>query len=168
MLFEMMEEIRFLKWDLGIGKTKNDGKSCAFLWHEGVGPNSPSCRSLIVYICDIMVELLTLSAALDPEGLSKSFNVEKICELATKFYIDDFMEKKKLHLRIHVQHYIWIWCAISFWNEKSFNKAISRIGKNKKIFDLSFDWSFNTISINSTCFNCYNCEIFFNYKYIEK
>jgi len=31
MLFEMMEEIRFLKWDLGIGKTKNDGKSCAFL-----------------------------------------------------------------------------------------------------------------------------------------
>ncbi|XP_059625291.1 uncharacterized protein LOC132268467 [Cornus florida] len=37
-----------------------------------------------------VVELLTLSSALDPNDSFKSFNVEKICNLAEKFYPWDF------------------------------------------------------------------------------
>ena len=55
--------------------------------------------------CDNMVELLTLSSTLDPNDLYKSLDVEKLCDLATQFYPDDFTEQEKLHLRIQAQHY---------------------------------------------------------------
>jgi len=47
-----------------------------------------------------MVKLLTLSATLDPKGLYKLFNGEKICDMAIKFYHDGFTKQEKLHLRI--------------------------------------------------------------------
>ncbi|KRH16126.1 hypothetical protein GLYMA_14G133900v4 [Glycine max] len=55
--------------------------------------------------CDNMVELLTLSSTLDPKDLYKSLDMEKICDLATKFYPDNFTGQDKLHLRIQAQHY---------------------------------------------------------------
>lgn len=51
--------------------------------------------------CDNMVELLTLSATLDPKGIQKSFNLEKIFELTIKFYPNDYTKLKKLHARVH-------------------------------------------------------------------
>ena len=56
-------------------------------------------------LCDNMVELITLSSTLDPKDLYKSLAVEKICDLPTNFYPDDFTKQEKLHLRIQAQHY---------------------------------------------------------------
>ncbi|XP_061358437.1 uncharacterized protein LOC133302645 [Gastrolobium bilobum] len=51
------------------------------------------------------VELLTLSAALDPRDNYKLLNVDHICELVTRFYPEDFTEQEKLHLRIQAEEY---------------------------------------------------------------
>ena len=51
------------------------------------------------------VDLLTLSATLDPRDNYKLLNVDHICELATRFYPDDFTEQERIHLRIQAQHY---------------------------------------------------------------
>ncbi|XP_059669342.1 uncharacterized protein LOC132314501 [Cornus florida] len=52
-----------------------------------------------------VVELLTLSSALDPSDSFKSFNVEKICNLAEKFYPWDFTSQDVKTLKFQLMHY---------------------------------------------------------------
>ncbi|KAJ8774043.1 hypothetical protein K2173_009474 [Erythroxylum novogranatense] len=54
---------------------------------------------------DSTMEFLSLSSTLDPRDNFILLNVDHICELANKFYPDDFSEQEKLHLRIQAQHY---------------------------------------------------------------
>ncbi|XP_042423618.1 zinc finger MYM-type protein 1-like [Zingiber officinale] len=51
------------------------------------------------------VELLSLSAALDPKNSFESFNIDDICKLAEKFYPQDFTKQDIYSLRIELQHY---------------------------------------------------------------
>ncbi|GAV63405.1 Dimer_Tnp_hAT domain-containing protein, partial [Cephalotus follicularis] len=52
-----------------------------------------------------MVELLVLSSALDPKDSFKSFSVDKICSLLSKFYPEDFIEQEQIRLPYELQHY---------------------------------------------------------------
>ncbi|GAV89226.1 LOW QUALITY PROTEIN: Dimer_Tnp_hAT domain-containing protein, partial [Cephalotus follicularis] len=52
-----------------------------------------------------MVELLILSSALDPKDSFKSFGVDKICSLVSKFYPEDFTEQEQIRLPYELQHY---------------------------------------------------------------
>ncbi|XP_059650674.1 uncharacterized protein LOC132296492 [Cornus florida] len=52
-----------------------------------------------------VVELLTLSSALDPSDSFKYFNVEKICNLAEKFYPWDFTVQDVKTLKFQLMHY---------------------------------------------------------------
>ncbi|KAG9446816.1 hypothetical protein H6P81_012944 [Aristolochia fimbriata] len=54
---------------------------------------------------DHTMDLLILSAVLDPQDRYKSFNINNICELVDKFYPDDFTEQEKYHLKYELQHY---------------------------------------------------------------
>ncbi|GJX34344.1 zinc finger MYM-type protein 1-like protein [Tanacetum coccineum] len=47
-------------------------------------------------------ELLRLSVTLDPK---KSFNVDDICKLVTKYYPLDFTEQERIELRLELQHF---------------------------------------------------------------
>ncbi|KAF8380522.1 hypothetical protein HHK36_028009 [Tetracentron sinense] len=51
------------------------------------------------------MELFVLSSALDPRDSYKSFKIEDICNLAGKFYPQDFTEQENIHLRYQLQHY---------------------------------------------------------------
>ncbi|XP_059629743.1 uncharacterized protein LOC132272658 [Cornus florida] len=52
-----------------------------------------------------VVELLTLSSALDPSHSFKSFNVEEICNLAKKFYPWEFTGQDVKTLKFQLIHY---------------------------------------------------------------
>ncbi|CAH9119282.1 unnamed protein product, partial [Cuscuta europaea] len=52
-----------------------------------------------------IMDLLTLSCALDPKDSYKSFNVDDICSLVDKYYPFDFIEQEKVGLRFQLQHY---------------------------------------------------------------
>ncbi|KAG7968740.1 hypothetical protein I3843_08G170200 [Carya illinoinensis] len=54
---------------------------------------------------DHTMELLILSAALNPKYAYKSFKIDDICKLVEKFYPQDFTEQEKFLLRIQLQHY---------------------------------------------------------------
>ncbi|XP_015950208.1 uncharacterized protein LOC107475075 [Arachis duranensis] len=54
---------------------------------------------------DNMVELLTLSSTLDPRDNYKFFSVNKVYELVERFYLDDFSDQEKFHIRMQAQHY---------------------------------------------------------------
>ena len=51
------------------------------------------------------VKLLTLSSALDPSDSFKSFNMDAICDLATKFYPQDCTRQEIHALRCELEHY---------------------------------------------------------------
>ncbi|GAV87843.1 LOW QUALITY PROTEIN: hypothetical protein CFOL_v3_31268, partial [Cephalotus follicularis] len=51
-----------------------------------------------------MIKLLILSSALDPKYSFKSFSVDKICSLMSKFYPEDFT-KQQIRLPYELQHY---------------------------------------------------------------
>ncbi|XP_017250865.2 uncharacterized protein LOC108221502 [Daucus carota subsp. sativus] len=51
------------------------------------------------------IELLVLSAALDPKDHFKRFDIDKICELAEKFYPGDFDASEVRALRLQLEHY---------------------------------------------------------------
>ncbi|XP_074337009.1 uncharacterized protein LOC141674186 [Apium graveolens] len=51
------------------------------------------------------MELLILSASLNPRDGYRSFNIENICKLAEKFYPEDFLGDEKIHLQCELQHY---------------------------------------------------------------
>ncbi|GAV82733.1 Dimer_Tnp_hAT domain-containing protein, partial [Cephalotus follicularis] len=52
-----------------------------------------------------MVEILILSSALDPKDSFKSFSVDKICSLVSKFYSEDFTVQEQIRLPYELQHY---------------------------------------------------------------
>ncbi|KAH1065140.1 hypothetical protein J1N35_030127 [Gossypium stocksii] len=54
---------------------------------------------------DEVVELLVLSSVLDPHNNYKAFQVEDICKLMNDFYLDDFTEQEKLHMKIQLEHF---------------------------------------------------------------
>lgn len=51
------------------------------------------------------IELLILSSALDPKDAFKSFDIDKICSLADKFYPEDFTEHERTLLRYQLNNY---------------------------------------------------------------
>ncbi|GAV78821.1 LOW QUALITY PROTEIN: hypothetical protein CFOL_v3_22286, partial [Cephalotus follicularis] len=52
-----------------------------------------------------MVELLILSSSLNSKDSFKSFSVDKICSLVSKFYPEDFTEQEQIRLPYELQHY---------------------------------------------------------------
>ncbi|XP_071917131.1 uncharacterized protein [Coffea arabica] len=50
-----------------------------------------------------VIELLILSSALHPKDNFQAFNIEQICQLANKFYLADFTDQEKLHLRTQLE-----------------------------------------------------------------
>ncbi|XP_042396935.1 uncharacterized protein LOC121987098 [Zingiber officinale] len=54
---------------------------------------------------DETVELLMLSSALDPKDNFNRFNIDKICNLAEKYYPEDFTEHEIHNLRCQLQHF---------------------------------------------------------------
>ncbi|XP_027090299.1 uncharacterized protein [Coffea arabica] len=54
---------------------------------------------------DHAVELLVLSTALDPRNGFMLLKIDDICNLAEKFYPNDFMEQELVRLRIELQHF---------------------------------------------------------------
>ncbi|KAK8358121.1 hypothetical protein V6Z11_A05G463500 [Gossypium hirsutum] len=54
---------------------------------------------------DEVVELLVLSFALDPRDNHKAFCVEDICKFMNDFYLNNFMEQDKLHMKIQLEHF---------------------------------------------------------------
>ncbi|XP_017248347.1 uncharacterized protein LOC108219412 [Daucus carota subsp. sativus] len=51
------------------------------------------------------IELLVLSSALDPKDQFKKFDIDKICVLAEKFYLEDFDASEVRALRLQLEHY---------------------------------------------------------------
>ncbi|GAV86401.1 LOW QUALITY PROTEIN: Dimer_Tnp_hAT domain-containing protein, partial [Cephalotus follicularis] len=52
-----------------------------------------------------MVELLILRSAM-PKEFFKSFSVDKICSMVSKFYPEDFTEQEQIRLPYELQHYV--------------------------------------------------------------
>jgi len=50
-------------------------------------------------------ELLMLSATLDSKNTYKLFSIEDIYRFVDKFYLENFLDQKKIHLRFQLQHY---------------------------------------------------------------
>jgi hypothetical protein len=50
-------------------------------------------------------ELLILCTSLDPNDSFRSFNIENVCLLASKFYPADFTEQERANLRCQLRHY---------------------------------------------------------------
>ncbi|KAL5802911.1 hypothetical protein ACOSQ4_031216 [Xanthoceras sorbifolium] len=69
------------------------------------------------------IELLTLSMALSPVDGFKSFNVDDICTLATKFYSQDFDKNDIEELRRQLGHYKFdVLCSPTFRNFASLSE----------------------------------------------
>jgi len=51
------------------------------------------------------IKLLKLSTTLDPKNNYILFSVEDICFLIDKFYLEDFSDQEKIHLRFQLQYY---------------------------------------------------------------
>ncbi|CAH9107876.1 unnamed protein product [Cuscuta europaea] len=52
-----------------------------------------------------IMDLFTLSFALDHKDSYRSFNIDDICSLVDKYYPFDFIEQEKVGLRFQLQHY---------------------------------------------------------------
>jgi hypothetical protein len=50
-------------------------------------------------------ELLILCTSLDPRNSFRSFNIENVCLLASKFYSSDFSEQERDNLKCQLRHY---------------------------------------------------------------
>ncbi|XP_023765444.1 uncharacterized protein LOC111913962 [Lactuca sativa] len=54
---------------------------------------------------DSSMELLQLSATLNPKSVNEPFRSRDVCWLVEKFYPEDFSEQEKLLLKLQLQHY---------------------------------------------------------------
>ncbi|KAH1122405.1 hypothetical protein J1N35_005565 [Gossypium stocksii] len=54
---------------------------------------------------DEVMDLFVHSFSLDPRDNYKAFRVEDIYKLMNDFYLNDFMEQKKLHMKIQLEHF---------------------------------------------------------------
>ncbi|KAL5827071.1 hypothetical protein ACOSQ4_018868 [Xanthoceras sorbifolium] len=79
------------------------------------------------------IELLTLSMTLSPVDGFKSFNVDDICTLATKFYSQDFDKNDIEHLRRQLNHYRFdVLCSPEFQNLASLSELCQCLVETKK------------------------------------
>ncbi|GAV80151.1 Dimer_Tnp_hAT domain-containing protein, partial [Cephalotus follicularis] len=67
-----------------------------------------------------MVELIIHSSTLDPKDSFKSFSVDKICSLVSKFYPEDFTEQEQIRLPYELQHY-----AVDIFQHPSFGSIFT-------------------------------------------
>ncbi|GAV77212.1 LOW QUALITY PROTEIN: Dimer_Tnp_hAT domain-containing protein, partial [Cephalotus follicularis] len=80
-----------------------------------------------------MVELLILSSALDPKDSFKSFSVEKICSMMSKFYPEDFTEQE-IRLPYELQHYaVDIFQHPNFGSILTLSKLCQRLAETGKV-----------------------------------
>ncbi|KAL5844084.1 hypothetical protein ACOSQ4_010042 [Xanthoceras sorbifolium] len=79
------------------------------------------------------IELLTLSMALSPVDGFKSFNVNDICTLATKFYSQDFDKNDIEELRRQLGHYKFdVLCSPTFRNFASLSELCQCLSETKR------------------------------------
>ncbi|KAL5784586.1 hypothetical protein ACOSQ2_006978 [Xanthoceras sorbifolium] len=79
------------------------------------------------------IELLTLSMTLSPVDGFKSFNVDDICTLATKFYSQDFDKNDIEHLRRQLNRYRFdVLCSPEFQNLASLSELCQCLVETKK------------------------------------
>ncbi|KAL5807740.1 hypothetical protein ACOSQ3_028431 [Xanthoceras sorbifolium] len=79
------------------------------------------------------IELLTLSMALSPVDGFKSFNVDDICTLATKFYSQDFDKNDIEELRRQLGHYKFdVLCSPTFRNFASLSELCQCLSETKR------------------------------------
>ncbi|TYH34843.1 hypothetical protein ES332_D13G152500v1 [Gossypium tomentosum] len=75
---------------------------------EMLGIIDELCKALQYKSQDILnevVELLVFSSALVPRDNYKDFRAEDICKLMNDFYLNDFTEQEKLHMKIQLDHF---------------------------------------------------------------
>ncbi|KAL5778591.1 hypothetical protein ACOSQ2_009328 [Xanthoceras sorbifolium] len=83
------------------------------------------------------IELLTLSMTLSPVDGFKSFNVDDICTLATKFYSQDFDKNDIEHLRRQLNHYRFdVLCSPEFQNLASLSELCQCLQLDSSLQDL--------------------------------
>ncbi|KAG9458134.1 hypothetical protein H6P81_002642 [Aristolochia fimbriata] len=79
------------------------------------------------------MDLLILSTALDPQDRYKFFNINNICELVDKFYLDDFTEQEKHHLKYELQHYeLDVRCQIDLQEVKTIGELCQKLVETGK------------------------------------
>ncbi|KAL5785591.1 hypothetical protein ACOSQ2_007983 [Xanthoceras sorbifolium] len=79
------------------------------------------------------IELLTFSMALSPVDGFKSFNVNDICTLATKFYSQDFDKNDIEELRRQLGHYKFdVLCSPTFRNFASLSELCQCLSETKR------------------------------------
>ncbi|KAL5820586.1 hypothetical protein ACOSQ3_022468 [Xanthoceras sorbifolium] len=79
------------------------------------------------------IELLTLSMALSPVDGFKSFNVDDICTLSTKFYSQDFDKNDIEELRRQLGHYKFdVLCSPTFRNFASLSELCQCLSETKR------------------------------------
>ena len=76
-------------------------------------------------------EILVFSSALDPKDGYVSFKVDDICKLANKFYLEDFTEQEKLHLKFQLELLNLIFIKILICKRCRQFQIVSSIGENK-------------------------------------
>jgi hypothetical protein len=79
------------------------------------------------------MELLVLSSALNPIDGFKSFNIDDICSLASKFYPADFtqVEMGKLRRQLQLNEYD-VLCHPNFQNMSSFSELCRKLVETRK------------------------------------
>ena len=79
------------------------------------------------------IELLTLSMALSPIDVFKSFDVDDICTLANKFYSEDFSKNDIEDLRRQLSHYrLDVLSCPKFQNLASLSELCQCLAKTKR------------------------------------
>ncbi|XP_071913896.1 uncharacterized protein [Coffea arabica] len=80
-----------------------------------------------------VIELLILSSALHPKDNFQTFNIEQICQLANNFYLADFTDQEKLHLRTQLEFFqIEFFCNSQFQNLSSLQELCQVLAKTGK------------------------------------
>ncbi|XP_027158393.1 zinc finger MYM-type protein 1-like [Coffea eugenioides] len=80
-----------------------------------------------------VIELLILSSALHPKDNFQAFNIERICQLANKFYSANFTNQEKLHLRTQLELFqIEFSCNSQLQNLSSLQELCQVLAKTRK------------------------------------
>ncbi|XP_027109392.1 uncharacterized protein [Coffea arabica] len=80
-----------------------------------------------------VIELLILSSALYPKDNFQAFNIERICQLANKFYSANFTNQEKLHLRTQLELFqIEFSCNSQLQNLSSLQELCQVLAKTRK------------------------------------
>ncbi|KAK2659746.1 hypothetical protein Ddye_006279 [Dipteronia dyeriana] len=86
------------------------------------------------------MELLIPSSSLDPSDSFKSFHIENICNLAEKFYPQDFSGSEIDTLRRHLEHY-----ELDVTNDSQFQNISSLSELCRKLYETKMSKHFHLI-----------------------